>query len=95
MTNTNQATVQKHKFSVQIKSNRTDCETVVVATDEYEAFGRAIKKLFGKKAFWFPDSGLDGFGQIATPLPYNQNGYSTTERCWYEVNQVSKSKAMC
>lgn len=91
MTNTNQATVQKHKFSVQFKSNKTDYETVVIATDEYEAFGRAIKKLFGKKAFWWADSGLEGFGQVAHPSEHNpRSNYTMTDRCWYEVEPIAK-----
>lgn len=42
-----------------------------------EAFGAALRKLYGRRASWFRDSGLGReYGQIGEPVPQNPGAYS-------------------
>lgn len=35
------------------------------------AIAVAVKKIFGTTSFWWPDSGLRGYGQVCKPIPSN------------------------
>lgn len=50
----------------------------VRAADEQEARTRAVAKLFGRRAFWWPDSGLGPtFGQVCVPARTGGNNCIT------------------
>ena len=38
-----------------------------------DALDRAIKKAYGKKAFWWEDNGARGYGQVCRPSLYGGN----------------------
>lgn len=40
-------------------------------TDRFEAIKRAVRRHFGRGAYWCPDSGLPGYGQIGVAADIN------------------------
>jgi len=61
-----------------------DRTTRVLAEDEIDARCRGVAKIFGPRAFWFPDSGLRtgdpsyGYGQVFEPLERELGGGNTS-----------------
>ena len=34
---------------------------------------KAVRKLYGKNAFWWADTGFSGYGQVCVPIKNNPN----------------------
>ena len=47
---------------------------------------RAVKKLFGIKAFWFGEHGMINRGQVFRPMKNNDANTSLTNRVMVEIN---------
>jgi len=43
-----------------------------------DARTRAVRKIYGRKAFWLADSGCPGYGQIFEPAPGGGNCMMTS-----------------
>jgi len=70
------------KFQVVIG----DKSTCVHVENESEAIGRAVEKLFGKRCFWFPDSGVPGYGQVFEALkPTKRNSQPGNSSVTYRI----------
>lgn len=63
----------------------TTRETRVLAPTRGLATDRACAKLYGRKAFWWADSGLPGYGQVCVPQPEVNASRCITGRMHLEV----------
>lgn len=74
--------------------------TVVCAENREEATDRAVAKMYGSRCFWFPDSGLPGYGQVFEALqPTHRNSQpgnsAVTMRASLDVKPTApKSRAL-
>lgn len=62
----------KRKFSVLVGNH----STTVLAETKSRAIDRAVLKMFGSRCFWFPNSGIPGYGQVfmaLQPTEHNSN----------------------
>lgn len=72
-----------------------DLSTNVDVESKSDAIERAVEKLFGSQCFWFPNSGIDGYGQVFEALPTTRNNSapgnsSKTSTISIEVTTVGK-----
>lgn len=82
------------KYTVKIG----DKSTVVLAEIKSQAVEKGAEKLFGRRCFWFPDSGLDGYGQVFEALKPTRNNSqpgnsSKTNKTSLSVMPVGKPAA--
>lgn len=69
--------------------------TIVHVENKSAAIGRAVKKLYGARCFWFADSGLPGYGQVFEALQPTKNNSnpgnsSVTYRVRLDVEPIGK-----
>ena len=72
-----------------------DKSTTVHVENEEQAIERAVEKLYGSRCFWFPDSGLRGYGQVFESLRPTKNNSqpgntSRTYKVALEVEALGK-----
>lgn len=57
-------------------------ELLGIPTSDRDAVAPAVKKMFGKNAFWFSDSGLGfWYGQVFHPISQKLGGGNTSDTC--------------
>ena len=82
-------------FTVKIGDRTTRVRVPHDAADDFgiplsaaeallSARSRAVQKMYGRRAFWFPDSGLPGYGQVFEPCQTGGSN-SVTYRVHCEV----------
>jgi len=68
-------------------SDRWEKTTSVRAEHRHEAAGKAIRRWYGRRAFWWSDSGLGGgWGQVMRRMDANNNT-SVTDRVRLDVEE--------
>lgn len=66
----------RKKHTVRLVERETEADTVHAA----------VVKLFGHRAFWWPDSGLRGYGQVMEAVrPTKKNGSPGSSAITYKV----------
>jgi hypothetical protein len=79
------------KFNVKFSAcgSGTDKETNVRALDEKDALEKAVTKLYGKKASWWANYELPGYGQVMKYIPSAHASSSITDRVGVSVIKKS------
>lgn len=87
---------------VRVKNDALNEFDIPVSADEAENLARdaAIRKLHGSSAFWWPDSGLNGYGQVMRPSRFggsdsvtNRVGLDVSAETPFPVNEPARKQA--
>lgn len=84
----------KRKFGVTV-SGKKGQYCIVLAENKNEAIEKAIKKMYGTRCFWFPDSGLDGYGQVfkgLQPTKFNSQPGNSAVTYQEKINVLPLAK---
>lgn len=81
---------RKYEVTFETCGTRSHVDsTVVIADSEASALSKAVEKTYGRSAFFFKDSGCEGYGQIFKPNRPNSN-VPVTGRIHCDVSTVAR-----